>query len=97
MWTNCPPRYLAEELEMLKPRVVLAIGQGNVWPWVRKLLAVQDSESAAGFSRGIGTLGGRPVEAFFVNHPARQHWSASLPSLFESLSQRPPAAVSEPM
>lgn len=34
MWDNCPPRYLAGQLELLRPSVVLAVGR-ETWRWVR--------------------------------------------------------------
>lgn len=84
MWEECPPRYLADELRILNPRRVLAIGQ-PVWTAIDQVLAVKWIESIQSFRRGLIELNDKPVEVFFVNHPSYGNWKHSLPKLLRSL------------
>jgi hypothetical protein len=65
MWSNCPPRYLLAQLELLEPRLVMAVGRPT-WPWVRDLCGVQVREYRPSLWRGSSNA----VEAVFVNHPS---------------------------
>lgn len=88
MWANCPPRYLATELQRLAPSAIVAIGR-QVSEAVAELLGVAWDEVAPGFTRGRTQLVGRTVEVFGCNHPSYGHWKQTTPLLAESLRQRP--------
>lgn len=88
MWANCPPRYLTDELAILKPRLILAIGV-PVGRWIRELLTVRVSEESHGFVRGAGSVSGKPVEVICLNHPSFGHWRSSREGLLGSLASHP--------
>ncbi|MBK5218944.1 MAG: hypothetical protein JJE35_04045 [Thermoleophilia bacterium] len=85
MWENCPPRYVLDELEILRPRVVVAIGVG-VGNWARRLLGVEDLEvDRPGLRRGPGRLAGEDVDVICLNHPSFGNWKSSRARLFAML------------
>jgi uracil-DNA glycosylase len=88
MWEECPPRYLAADLELLEPGVVVAIGR-DVADALAQAASVAWDVDEAGFRRGRGRLECGEVEVLACNHPSRQHWRNTLPALAGSLSQRP--------
>lgn len=88
MWRNCPDRYLVDELALLAPSVVIAVGKAPC-EVLRRLLSAEIDEATPGFSRSQGACGGRDVEVLGCNHPSFGHWRATLPSLHESLWARP--------
>jgi hypothetical protein len=89
MWSNCPPRYLQQELTKLAPKTILVIGK-ETWDAVCRLISVDFAEYETSFRRGSGLLDGRRVEIFFANHPYRSNWKYSLPRLLKSLELRAP-------
>jgi hypothetical protein len=89
MWENRPPRYLLDEMEILGPRVVLAIGV-RVGEWVRRLLGAEHLQiDRPGLRRGRGTLAGEDVDVICVNHPSFGNWKSSREALLETLGSAP--------
>ena len=88
MWDECPPRYLAAELELLAPGVVVTVGRE-----VADALAAATSATweldEPGFRRGRGRIGTAEVEVLGCNHPSWGHWRATVPPLVASLSRDP--------
>jgi hypothetical protein len=93
MWSNCPPRYLRAELEILEPNVLLVIGH-DTWETIKSILPITGTDWGESFWRARSWLVDRPVDVFFVNHPAYGHWRHSLPSLLASLERQPIGADS---
>lgn len=93
MWRNCPGRYLAEELRILAPRIIVAVGQPT-WSAITNVFDVKGTDYAPrGFWRGQAKLDNQAtIEIFFVNHSSWGHWRTSLPALISSLRARPPRA-----
>jgi hypothetical protein len=90
MWSNCPPRYLRRELELLQPRIVLTIGRDDVIPALRGILSdIVDLDSRPSFTRFRGKLGDRSAEVLGCSHPSYNHWRESYPSMIESLNSSP--------
>jgi hypothetical protein len=89
MWGNCPPRYLLHELEILRPRVVVAIGV-PVGEWVRRLLGVDKLHvDRPGLRRGRGLLVGEEVDVICLNHPSFGNWKPSREALLTTLESAP--------
>jgi hypothetical protein len=84
MWRNCPPRYLQDELKILAPKTILAIGRPT-WEAMKGIGAVEGTDYGKAFWRGVLDLDGEPAEVFFVNHPAFGNWRSSLSALVMSL------------
>jgi uracil-DNA glycosylase len=93
MWENCPPRYLENELEVLRPRIILTMGidAGNI---AQHLPGFDQTDEADGFARGVATVAGTTVDVLRCRHPGRSErlWRASYTSLRESLERRPLSA-----
>ncbi len=86
---NCPPRYLLDELEILRPRVVVAIGV-RVGEWARRLLAVQElAVDLPGLRRGQGRLADGEVDVICLNHPSFGNWKPSREALLATLRSEP--------
>lgn len=89
MWQNCPPRYLLDELEILRPRVVVAIGV-RVGEWARRLLAVQElAVDLPGLRRGQGRLADGEVDVICLNHPSFGNCKPSREALLATLRSEP--------
>jgi len=94
MWANCLDLLLLEELERIRPRVVLALGRTRLRDSLRPVLRRRRRLSWGthnGLERDTFYLGdGSPVELFSLNHPGRRpHWHRSLRALNHSLMSQP--------
>lgn len=69
MVENCPPRYLRQELMVLKPQVLLVVGKG-AWRSVADALQIEPPEGDCLAARGTSECLGESLEVFFVAHPA---------------------------
>jgi hypothetical protein len=98
MWANCPPMVMADQLEILEPRVVALLGQ-QTHASVQTLERFEvhwdtywrDNERC--FARGSAMIGGRRIPLLALSHPASSRWSRSLEVLTESLAKRPLTAT----
>jgi hypothetical protein len=94
MWGNCIDLLLLEEMERLRPRVVLALGRTRLRDSVRPHLRERRRLSWGshnGLERDTFHLeDGSPVELFSLNHPGRRpHWHHSFQALNHSLTAQP--------
>jgi hypothetical protein len=88
MATNCPPRFLQRELDLLKPRVLLAFGQPVRWALARIGAEISDERA----DLGVGTLARDwgTVEVYCLHHPAAHaphNWHASQEQLINRLAR----------
>jgi len=90
MWGHCPPRFLTEEVRILEPTVIFALGH-LTWEAVKLLGPWDGSDYGDHFWRAQQTVAGRRVEVFFVNHPSHEAWKESLPELQRSLERQAPS------
>lgn len=88
MWGECPTRYLAGELELLAPGVVVTVGR-RVADAIAAATSVTWELDESGFRRGRGHIGNAEVEVLGCNHPSWRHWRTTLPALVTSLSREP--------
>jgi hypothetical protein len=92
---NCPPRLLGPQLEVLDPRVVIALGHPahvglqRVVP-IRWLSTWRENGSC--FARGLMTNADHPVAVFALHHPAYR-WTRSFQALIDSLQRDPAPAA----
>ena len=87
----CPPRYLRQELALLRPGTVIAFGYP---PWTAlDALAVRHEESIGGehFARARMQIDGLAFELFWLQHPSGRgdRWKQSLSLLLDELRARP--------
>lgn len=90
MRTQCPPRYLRSEIEILEPRVLLAYGK-EASSAIGLSGEVRYHEEERGFSRGTFSLGAYNAEVFALAHPAAHGttWQDAHHALLGSLARRP--------
>lgn len=87
MAANCPPRYLRDELTLLAPRTLIALGK-PVRETLQRLYA-GDWTSGSGLTRGRITLRSGPCEVFRIAHPSSQsHWWPPYWALTQALEGR---------
>ncbi len=85
MREECPDRYLRDDLELLAPRRLVALG-AIARDALRRLFP-GDWIEESGLVRGSADLGGERCEIFCVAHPsARGHWWASWWALTQALA-----------
>lgn len=92
MCSTCPPYLLADEIEILAPRVVILLGRTQLRDVVRPMLPVAWGESPGSFERDRFQLrDGSVAELLSCNHPSchRNNWRACLSRLVESLRAAP--------
>lgn len=91
MCVLCPPRYMARELAVLKPGVVVTLGRDA--RWATEQAGDAEWETAiASYARGTLTLGEHRSQLFFVPHPAARRgsrWSDGQTALLGDLVGRP--------
>lgn len=88
MWTHCPPLILKEELEALRPRVLLVLGSPQ--RWALAALGFPGEWHKGGLVRFESQIAEQPVEVFCVHHPATWSWRKhSLEPLRQELAERP--------
>lgn len=94
MWGNCVDLLLLDELELLRPTVVLALGRTRLRDHLRPLL--QEKAGLAygvhnGFERDVFFLrSGEPVTLMSLNHTSRAtNWRRSYAALRQSLREWP--------
>lgn len=88
MAKNCPSRFLAHELGVLRPSVVLAYGA----PAHAALAAtgrVEVRATVSGFRRAHLVRGESAITAFLMTHPAHGRWHKAHGALIESLKRDP--------
>ena len=89
MRRNCPARYLADELNLLGPGVLVIIGR-----WVGDTIAapmgIDREEELPGLWRGKAALAGRAIDVVCLNHPGHGNWKPAVASLRQTLERRPP-------
>ena len=83
MVANCPPRYLAKELERIDPSVLLVIGKGTWWSVAEALGGKPPDGDRYADRRSIGLKGGRELDVFYVVHPGNPEF---LPRSLEELA-----------
>ncbi|MGO9956201.1 MAG: hypothetical protein ACLP50_09525 [Solirubrobacteraceae bacterium] len=89
MRANCPPRYLPRELALLKPSVLISLGDE---PWsAMEPFVVDEPVWGDHFSRSILAMDGAIVEMFWLHHPSgpNELWKSSLQLLIENLRNCP--------
>jgi hypothetical protein len=95
---NCPPLLLAPQLEVLDPRVVIALGH-PAHVGVQRAVPVRWwspwDENEECFARGVATIADRHATVFALHHPATSGWVRSFRALIDSL-QRDSAPAAEP-
>jgi hypothetical protein len=90
MWRNCPGLFVSEELSILAPQVIIAVGRGDVAPGLREALSAECVEAPrSAFERYAAVVSGQSVPLLCCNHPSWGWWRKSHPSLVASLSERP--------
>lgn len=74
MFTLCPPTYLADEVEILRPRAILLLGRSRVRDVVRPLFRDRFDLAWGRHPPGLEvdslTIGGTPATLLCVNHPS---------------------------
>lgn len=93
MWETCPSLLLLDELNVLRPRVVILLGRTRLRDPVRRLL-VDRAELAYGTSPGhmerdAFRVDGEQVDLLTLNHPSFPAWQKSYRRLAESLATEP--------
>lgn len=80
MRRNCPARYLADELNLLGPGVLVIIGRW-VGDTVAAPMGIDREEELPGLWRGKAALAGRAIDVVCLNHPGQatgnRRWSHS--------------------
>jgi uracil-DNA glycosylase len=69
MRRECPDRFAAQELDVLSPSAILAMGN-DAAEAVRRVGAVERTESTPVYSRGVMRRGDRTIDVFFLPHPS---------------------------
>jgi hypothetical protein len=87
----CPPRYLGSELEILRPRTVIAYG-AEARSALALCGALETAEETSGFARGLLRRGDSEFEVFALAHPAARgrRWPQAHEALLTSLMSKPP-------
>ncbi len=102
MFEVCPPTYLADELEILRPKTVLVLGRSRLRDAVRPLLRnrfnLEWGTHPPGLEADQAMIAGESVTILCVNHPSARPAavSLSLRSLID-LRQRLASAFVAPM
>jgi len=93
MFQECPRFLLRQEIEILKPAVVLLLGRTKNRDAVRPILDPRWGTHPGSIERDTFALqGGGQVELFSLNHPSAQNpdaWRKSLQQLHESIERCP--------
>lgn len=93
MWANCPRLLLLDELEILQPRVILALGRGplrdHLRPLLRKDRLLEWGTHPGHIERDRLQLSTTSSECFSLNHPSFPAWKKSYRQLIESLDTEP--------
>jgi hypothetical protein len=89
MQRNCPARFLAAELEVLRPGALLVYGRAaaNAVARIGTLELVDDQRR---FQRATVRADGWHGEAFMLTHPAHGSWYPAQRALLASLAAKPP-------
>jgi hypothetical protein len=95
---NCPALLLGPQLELLRTRVVIALGH-PAHVGLQRVVPVQWSSpwdhNDACFARGTATIADQQAAVFALHHPASARWTQSFQALIDSL-RREPARTAEP-
>jgi hypothetical protein len=95
MIENCPSLLLAHELDVLRPRSVVALGRGRMRDGIRPLLAerfdLSYGEAPGRLERDRFSIRDQPAELFCLDHPSYPRWRVSYGQLIVSLGKRRPA------
>ncbi len=85
MRLECPERYLRDDLQLLSPRRLLALG--TIARDALQRLFPGDWHEERGLVRSAADIGGKRCEIFCVAHPSsRGHWWASWSALTQALA-----------
>lgn len=90
MWATCPKFVgLREEIELLEPDVLLALGADI--PAALQASGLQGDWRKGAFIPVDATVGGRVIPAYCLHHPRRPKWNALCLNRLEELLRRQPA------
>jgi hypothetical protein len=91
MNANCPPRYLARALAVLRPAVLVSFGL-ETWYAIERIGQVDESIGGEHFSRSTVCVEGIEFEMVWLHHPAavgRDAWRLSHELLLDNLHAQP--------
>ena len=90
MKTNCPPLYLRRELAVLKPSVVVNLGN-EAWDAIDAIGDIDESVPGDHFSRSRVRVEDLSFEMVWLHHPAARNglWEVSLDLLLSNLAEHP--------